>query len=83
MKWTKTDDGDGLKWISGIYKVVQYAQSLSDRLGMHYRAYYIRGRDKYWGYYVDAGMPHYKTLKAAQAACDAHLKVSNQIRRPT
>ncbi len=72
--WTKSNDGDGPKWISGIYKVVRYERSLSDRLGVHYRAYYIRGKSKCWGYYVDAGTPYYLSLKEAQTACEKHSK---------
>lgn len=74
MIWTKQDDGSGPAWISGIYKVEQYDASLQDRLGVHYRAYYKPTGWKHWGNYVDAGTPHYRTLKAAQVACATHLK---------
>lgn len=80
MIWTKVTmhneppgafEGD---WVSGIYKIVRYEESIQDRLGVHYRAYYIRKPDKCWGYYVNTSRPYYLTLKAAQAACETHLK---------
>ncbi len=74
MIWIKTDDGDGPKWISGIYKVVQYEYDRQHHLGLHYRAYYIRKGDQHWGWYVTPTTPSYSTLEAAQAACETHLK---------
>lgn len=77
MIWTKTDDGDGPKWISGIYKIVQYEYDHQYHLARHYRAYYIKKGDRYWGWYVDHATPSYSTLEAAQAACETHLKEHN------
>lgn len=80
MTWTKVavlHDPPGAfpgDWVSGIYKIERYEQSIQDRLGVHYRAYYIRKPDTCWGYYVDPATSHYSTLKAAQTACERHEK---------
>lgn len=73
MIWAKTDHA-GPIWISGIYKISRYDQDLPNHLGVHYRAYYIRKPDKYWGYHVDPSQPYFLTLKAAQAACETHWR---------
>lgn len=53
--------------------VQRTSRGYQDRLGVHYRAYYIRKGDKCWGYYVDPSQSYYLTWEAAKAARETHL----------
>jgi hypothetical protein len=60
-------------WISGIYKIQRYERSITDGLGVHYRAYVKRRNATCWGWHPYPETPWYLNLTAAQAACAQHL----------
>lgn len=77
MNFTETTNLGSRVWISGIYKVVEYAP-LNKHERTEYQAYFIQECQRNWGDRVEKNIKlpfdFYQTPEEAKAACERHAK---------